>query len=63
MRNARRSVSDNDVLKYQIFANTLKEQRGFGSQDFKFPQQQGENRSGAQDNRGAGEGGDDALYN
>jgi transitional endoplasmic reticulum ATPase len=35
MRYARRSVSDSDILKYQMFSQTLQQSRGFGS-DFKF---------------------------
>jgi transitional endoplasmic reticulum ATPase len=40
MRFARRSVSDNDIRKYQMFAQTLQQSRGFGGaggQGFKFP--------------------------
>jgi transitional endoplasmic reticulum ATPase len=40
MKFARRSVSDNDIRKYEMFAQTLQQQRGFGS-NFKFPNQQG----------------------
>jgi len=39
MRFARRSVSDNDIRKYEMFAQTLQQSRGFGSQ-FRFPDQQ-----------------------
>uniref|UniRef100_A0AAQ5ZDM7 Transitional endoplasmic reticulum ATPase n=1 Tax=Amphiprion ocellaris TaxID=80972 RepID=A0AAQ5ZDM7_AMPOC len=35
MRFARRSVSDNDIRKYEMFAQTLQQSRGFGS--FRFP--------------------------
>jgi len=35
MKYARRSVSDNDIRKYEMFAQTLQQSRGFGS--FKFP--------------------------
>eukprot|EP00126_Sphaerothecum_destruens_P002614 Sdes_comp16039_c0_seq1m5240 len=38
MKFARRSVSDNDIRKYEMFAQTLQQSRGFGSQ-FKFPDQ------------------------
>lgn len=31
MKFARRSVSDNDIRKYEMFAQTLQQQRGFGS--------------------------------
>lgn len=40
MKFARRSVSDNDIRKYEMFAQTLQQQRGFGS-NFKFPNQAG----------------------
>lgn len=36
MRFARRSVSDNDIRKYEMFAQTLQQSRGFGS-NFRFP--------------------------
>ncbi|KAG7669336.1 hypothetical protein KSW81_007492 [Nannochloris sp. 'desiccata'] len=36
MKYARRSVSDADIRKYQAFAQTLQQSRGFGS-DFRFP--------------------------
>lgn len=31
MKHARRSVSDSDIRKYQVFANTLQQSRVFGS--------------------------------
>lgn len=31
MRFARRSVSDNDIRKYEMFAQTLQQSRGFGT--------------------------------
>ena len=34
MKYARRSVSDRDINKYEMFAQTLQQSRGFG-QDFK----------------------------
>ena len=37
MKFARRSVSDADIRKYQAFASTLQQSRGFGS-DFRFPE-------------------------
>jgi transitional endoplasmic reticulum ATPase len=37
MRYARRSVSDNDIRRYEMFAQTLQQSRGFGP-NFKFPQ-------------------------
>uniref|UniRef100_A0A7E4UM96 vesicle-fusing ATPase n=1 Tax=Panagrellus redivivus TaxID=6233 RepID=A0A7E4UM96_PANRE len=36
MKFARRSVSDNDIRKYEMFAQTLQQSRGFGN-NFKFP--------------------------
>mmetsp|Transcript_17402 Transcript_17402/g.55899 ORF Transcript_17402/g.55899 Transcript_17402/m.55899 type:complete len:650 (-) Transcript_17402:72-2021(-) len=36
MRYARRSVSDADIRKYQSFATTLQQSRGFGT-EFRFP--------------------------
>jgi transitional endoplasmic reticulum ATPase len=36
MKFARRSVSDADIRKYQAFAQTLQQSRGFGA-DFRFP--------------------------
>jgi transitional endoplasmic reticulum ATPase len=36
MKFARKSVSEKDVRKYQMFAQTLQQSRGFGS-DFRFP--------------------------
>ncbi|PAV84496.1 hypothetical protein WR25_25245 isoform B [Diploscapter pachys] len=39
MKFARRSVSDNDIRKYEMFAQTLQQQRGFGN-NFRFPGQQ-----------------------
>jgi transitional endoplasmic reticulum ATPase len=64
MKYARRSVSDNDIRKYEMFAQTLQQSRGFGG-SFKFPdtpqQQQSQGTTGTsqfqnQDN-------DDDLYN
>jgi len=37
MRFARRSVSDNDIRKYEMFSQTLQQSRGFGN-SFKFPE-------------------------
>lgn len=38
MKFARRSVSDNDIRKYEMFAQTLVQARGIGN-NFKFPEQ------------------------
>jgi len=37
MRFARRSVSDNDIRRYEMFSQNLQQSRGFGS-NFKFPE-------------------------
>lgn len=37
LRNARRSVSDADLRKYELFQHTLKESRGIGSVNFPEP--------------------------
>ncbi|KAL1245255.1 Transitional endoplasmic reticulum ATPase [Trichinella spiralis] len=44
MRHARRSVSDVDIRKYEMFAQTLQQQRGFGT-NFRFPQEAGGQRA------------------
>jgi transitional endoplasmic reticulum ATPase len=38
MKYARRSVSDNDIRKYEMFSQTLQQSRGFGN-NFRFPGQ------------------------
>ncbi|XP_072420459.1 transitional endoplasmic reticulum ATPase-like [Chiloscyllium punctatum] len=65
MRFGRRSVSDNDIRKYEMFAQTLQQSRGFGN--FRFPSS---NPSGGQGSADGGSGGnlyreegDDDLYN
>ncbi|NXX78894.1 TERA ATPase, partial [Urocolius indicus] len=66
MRFARRSVSDNDIRKYEMFAQTLQQSRGFGS--FRFPSGS-QGGSGTSQGAGGGSGGnvysednDDDLY-
>nr|XP_028573113.1 transitional endoplasmic reticulum ATPase-like [Podarcis muralis] len=67
MRFARRSVSDNDIRKYEMFAQTLQQSRGFGN--FRFPSGKqstsGEGNSGSSSGQGSlfQEEGDDDLYN
>jgi len=68
MRFARRSVSDQDIRKYEMFASTLQQSRGFG-QNFRFPQEtnagssQGTGGSGSSGQQGQNfEEGDDDLY-
>jgi len=41
MKFARRSVSDNDIRKYEMFSQTLQQSRGFGT-SFRFPEQAGQ---------------------
>ncbi|XAO24565.1 hypothetical protein I312_103369 [Cryptococcus bacillisporus CA1280] len=60
MRYARRSVSDADIRRYEMFSTTLQQSRSFGS-NFKFPE------SGQTDNAAPGatfqnEADDDDLY-
>jgi transitional endoplasmic reticulum ATPase len=63
MKFARRSVTDNDIKKYEMFSQTLQQQRGFG-QNFRFPASEG--GSGGAGPSGGGnfaDGDDDDLYN
>jgi transitional endoplasmic reticulum ATPase len=66
MKFARRSVSDNDIRKYEMFSQSLQQSRGIGP-NFKFPDGQG--AAGGSGAAGAGTmgfqedaGGDDDLY-
>jgi transitional endoplasmic reticulum ATPase len=54
MRYARRSVSDNDIRKYEMFAQTLVQSRGLGN-NFRFPD--------AGPAQGGDQGGDDLYTN
>merc|ERR1712201_23400 len=47
MKFARRSVSDNDIKKYEMFSQTLQQSRGFGN-NFRFPDGQSGGQSGGQ---------------
>ncbi|XP_033636320.1 transitional endoplasmic reticulum ATPase [Asterias rubens] len=60
MRFARRSVSDNDIRKYEMFAQTLQQSRGFGG-SFSFPEEQGPS-GGQAPGPGSGSGNDPRLY-
>jgi len=69
MRFARRSVSDQDIKKYEMFSQTLQQSRGFG-QNFRFPDEAGGSGAGGAP-AGSGSGGqsnfadvgdDDDLY-
>merc|ERR1711982_75113 len=62
MKFARRSVSDNDIKKYEMFSQTLQQSRGFGT-NFRFP----DGTSGGGAPAGGGQGNfanedDDDLY-
>merc|ERR1712209_143672 len=52
MRFARRSVSDQDIRKYEMFSQTLQQSRGFG-QNFRFPE--GGIDGGSSSNTGRGD--------
>ncbi|XP_003371300.1 putative ATPase, AAA family [Trichinella spiralis] len=60
MRHARRSVSDVDIRKYEMFAQTLQQQRGFGT-NFRFPQEAGGQRAPGGSNDPLSD--DEDLYN
>merc|ERR1719283_720264 len=63
MKFARRSVSDNDIKKYEMFSQTLKQARGFGN-NFRFPDGQGGGSAGGQSQGGNfNNDDDDDLYN
>ncbi|KAH7867042.1 hypothetical protein Vadar_028132 [Vaccinium darrowii] len=64
MKYARRSVSDADIRKYQLFAQTLQQSRGIGS-EFRFPDRPGNSTAdGASDpfSSATAAGDDDDLY-
>nr|GFA32958.1 cell division cycle protein 48 homolog [Tanacetum cinerariifolium] len=63
MKYARKSVSDADIKKYQAFAQTLQQSRGFGS-EFRFPKSSSIVAAAASDPFVASVGGaDDDLNN
>ncbi|KAH9321176.1 hypothetical protein KI387_015815, partial [Taxus chinensis] len=63
MKYARRSVSDADIRKYQAFAQTLQQSRGFGS-EFRFPDRPAGTAVGATDAFATADNkDDDDLYN
>ena len=59
MAYARRSVSESDLRRYELFAQNLQQARGFGN--FKFPDAMETNGS-AGGNAFGDDGGDDDLY-
>ncbi|KAF9587220.1 hypothetical protein IFM89_039560 [Coptis chinensis] len=62
MKYARRSVSDADIRKYQAFAQTLQQSRGFGS-EFRFADNAGAATTTADPFAAAAGAEDDDLYN
>lgn len=67
MRFARRSVSDNDIRKYEMFAQTLQQSRGFGT-NFRFPDASAQGGQAPEAGSGGGsnfnnEDNDEDLYN
>eukprot|EP01118_Nematostelium_gracile_P001143 TRINITY_DN1117_c0_g1_i1.p1 TRINITY_DN1117_c0_g1~~TRINITY_DN1117_c0_g1_i1.p1 ORF type:complete len:803 (-),score=290.31 TRINITY_DN1117_c0_g1_i1:36-2444(-) len=62
MRFARRSVSDNDIRKYEMFSQTLQQSRGLGGTDFRFPDAP-QSARGQQQSQFTNDDNDDDLYN
>jgi len=67
MKYARRSVTENDIRKYEMFANSLQQSRGFGGSGFRFPgstgaQSQGGTGGGGTGGNFAADDGDEDLY-
>jgi len=60
MQFARRSVSDNDIRRYEMFAQTLQQSRGLGT-NFRFPQSTGGTSSAPASNQFQ-QNDDEALY-
>ena len=61
MRFARRSVSDNDIRKYEMFAQTLQQSRGFAS--FKFEGNQNASNANQPSAQFNNQDNDEDLYN
>ena len=67
MKYARRSVSDQDIRRYEMFSQNLQQSRGFGN-NFRFPETAGQPASGGNATQPAGNAGfaddtqDDDLY-
>lgn len=66
MLYARRSVTDNDIRKYEMFSQTLQQSRGFGT-NFRFPTTTGQPAANSATTGGDqatfADDGDDDLYN
>lgn len=61
MKFARRSVSDADIRKYQAFAQTLQQSRGFGA-DFRFSETRAATTGSDPFTTSAGGADEDDLY-
>ncbi|KAL2505151.1 Cell division control protein 48A [Abeliophyllum distichum] len=63
MKYARRSVNDADICKYQAFAQTLQQSRGFGT-EFRFAENSAGSTTGSDPFAASAGGADeDYLYN
>ena len=62
MKFARRSVSDNDIRKYEMFSQTLQQSRGFGT-NFRFPTSAGGSGAGGSGGGANPDEQEDDLYN
>ena len=60
MAYARRSVSESDLRRYELFAQNLQQARGFGG--FKFPDAMETNGNPSGENAFGDDAGDDDLY-
>jgi len=49
MGYARRSVSDKDIQRYEMFAQTLHQSRGISASNFKFPENNSFSQEGGED--------------
>lgn len=64
MKYARRSVSDQDIRRYEMFSQNLQQSRGFGN-NFKFPEGDPSSAPSGTTTGNVGftdEGADDDLY-
>ncbi|KAI6164523.1 P-loop containing nucleoside triphosphate hydrolase protein [Pisolithus thermaeus] len=61
MKYARRSVSDQDIRRYEMFAQNLQQSRGFGT-NFRFPDAPGGSGGGSGGNAGFQDEAEDDLY-
>jgi len=62
MMYARRSVSDKDIQRYEMFAQTLHQSRGLGANNFKFPDAASNNNAQQEDLYGNPNDTADDLY-